>query len=508
MKINLPIVADMHINQFSGAVITELESGMTNGVFIADGKGGYVTQRPSFDMFEDASTHVSDARGRAITYWDGNTSLYILNNGTLFKNSQSNPISTLPTSGTKKCKFVVLDTLLCLFDAENGQGFTITTGDVVTEITDVDFPPKQTPSVGLAFGAVVLDGYVFVLGENGVIYNSNLEVASAWAALDFLNAEREPDGGAYIGKHHDHVVVLGVRTTEFFYNQANQAGSPLGRRQDVAYSTGCSAGESVWEIGDRMFFVGTNESGALGVYTLENFQIRKVSTSTIDSFLTQATVKEGYELMGSGLSAQGHVFYTLTLHSTPGNILPEITLVFDDVSRLWGEWKTVLGGHSTLPLVDWTVRRGIISRYGEGVLSNGDLVTINDDLTPNDSLLEFSLVEDGIVEIGILESNTGSGSPLTMKIRLGHFDGNTDNKKFLSELRPVCNKTVAPQNLIVRWASENNNSFSAGRVIDMSKFNRIKRIGCFRRRNHEIEYSGAEVIRLRRLEGQLSLGSS
>jgi len=467
-----------------------------------------VTQRPSFDLFEDASSHIADGRGRAITYWDGNDALYIVNNGTLYKNSQSNSISSALTAGTKKCKFVLLDTLLCLFDAENNQAFTITTSDVVTEITDVDFPPNQTPAIRLAFGSVVLDGYVFVLGENGTIYNSDLEAAGSWNPLNFINAERKTDGGSYIGSHHDHVVALGARTTEFFYNQANTTGSPLGRRQDVSYNIGCSAGESVWDIGDRLFFVGTNESGSLGVYTLEKFQIRKISTSTIDSFLTQAIVKDGYEVIGSGLAAQGHMFYTLTLHTTPGDISPEITLVFDDASGLWGDWKTGLGGISKFPLVDWTVRRGIIPRYGEGILANGDLVTINDDFNPQDTLLASSYVDTGFVDAGYVEEAGESGTAVTLKIRLGHFDGGTDNKKFPSELRPVCNRTVTPQNLIIRWANGNNNEFNIGRSIDMSHFNRLRRLGSFRRRNHEVEYSGTEVIRIRRLEGKARVGSS
>jgi hypothetical protein len=77
-----PLV-DLHINAFSGAAITELETGITNGIIRSKEINGkrqeYVTQRPAIDVFEDASDQGAGARGRAIHYWDDNSALYIFN---------------------------------------------------------------------------------------------------------------------------------------------------------------------------------------------------------------------------------------------------------------------------------------------------------------------------------------------------------------------------------------------------------------------------------------------
>ena len=269
----LSVIADLRINQFSGATITELESGVTNGVVHIDkvNKKTYLSQRPSIDVFEDASEHIADARGRGIYYWDGGSALYIVNNDNIYKDSQSNSINSAVTAGTKKCTFLVLDDLLILLNPEGDEGFTINTSDTVTEITDAQFPPKLGTPVGLAYGGAVLNGYLFVLGENGFVYNSNLEDATAWTALDYLNAEREPDGGVYLGKHHDNLAVLGVRTVEFFYFDPNTTAAPISRREDVSYNIGCSSGESVWEVGDEIFFVSTGSHGALGVHMMKSF---------------------------------------------------------------------------------------------------------------------------------------------------------------------------------------------------------------------------------------------
>lgn len=504
MRFRLPLAVDLKINAFNGATITELESGITNGI-IEDGK---LTQRPSIDVFEDAGTHVADARGRGIFYWDEASALYIINNGTLYKNSQASVLSTAPTAGSKKCKFLVVAGTLLLIDTENSEAFTITTGGTVTEITDTDFPPKQASPVSLAYGGAILDGYFFVMGTDGVIYNSNLLAPATWDALGFISAERDPDGGQYLGKHHDNLVALGVKTTEFFYDNANSVGSPLNRRQDISYNIGCSNGESVWEEGDRMFFVGVNSSGALGVYTLVNFSIKKVSSSSIDSFLTQAIVKDGYTAVGSGLSAQGHVFYILTVHLHPDDIIPYITLVFDSSSGLWGEWETSINDITKFPLIDWTTRTGVVPRYGEGILSNGDLITINDNMIPQDTLLATTYVTEGYVETGYISDSGGAGTAITMKSRIGMYDGGADVVKFASDLRHVGDLTTTSQNLTIRWANENNSSFNAGTTVDTSKFSKIRRMGMFRRRNHEIEYSGDEIVRLEALEGNLNIGDS
>ena len=120
----VPLAVDLHINKFNGAAITDKDSGITNGVVEKRGDTFYVTQRPSIDVFEDASVTVSDARGRAIYYWDGNSALYFANNDTIYKTAYGTTVGTV-SSGTKKCKFLVMGTTLLFLDAENDQGLAI-----------------------------------------------------------------------------------------------------------------------------------------------------------------------------------------------------------------------------------------------------------------------------------------------------------------------------------------------------------------------------------------------
>ncbi len=503
MEIRIPVIPDYRINAFSGGTISELESGITNGMIEVREGIPYLTQRPSIDIFEDASDGGAGTRGRAIHYWNDATSLYILNAGTLYKGSYATSLSTSPTTGTQRCKFLEFGAVLLLLDAENDQLFTITTGGTVTEVVDVDFPPKDTPAVGIAHGGAILNNVLYVLDEDGDIHGADTGDAAAWTATNFINASRSDDGGAYLGKHHDNLVAFGPSSVEFFYDAGNATGSPLNRRQDVSYNIGCASGTSVWEVGDRMFFVSVTAPGMLSVHTLENFQLTKISNATIDSYLTQSIVKDGFEVVGSGFAAHGHWFYLLTLHKTPTDIDPEITLVYDAVAQKWFEWETTINDQDKFALIDWTVRASNTDRVGEGIFSNGDMFTLNDDMIPLDSLLADIYWVDGYSEIGYVAETSGSGTNIEMKSRTGMVDGGTHLYKFPYSLRFVGDTTPNSQTLTIKWANENSSNFNTGRSQNTSVNATETRLGRFQRRNHEIVYAGSDVIRIESLEMRL-----
>ena len=95
-----------------------------------------------------------------------------------------------------------------------------------------------------------------------------------------------------------------------------------------------------------------------------------------------------------------------------------------------------------------------------------------------------------------------------MKSRLGMQDNGTNHFKYPSELRQVSDLTPNAQNFIIRWANESNVSFNTGVTLDTSLYNKATRMGRYRRRNYEIEYSGTDVIRIEALEGDVTVGNN
>lgn len=496
---NLSAAPDLVIKAFSGATITRLESGVINGIIDTVNGIPIVTQRPSIDLFDQA-TSIGN-RGRAIYFWDSNNILYFLNNDTIYKGTSTAPLATTITAGTNKCAFLQLNAHLILLNPSDNKGYYITTGDVVTQIAS-NFPADIVP------GGAILDGYLFVMDAAGKIYNSNLDDVTAWTSGDDIDAEREEDGGVYLGKHHDHIVAFCERTIEFFYDNANATNSPLNRREDLSYTTGCADGYSVWSNGDLTVFMGTDLSNGIGVYVLDRFQIKKISTNDIDLLLSQATTRDSYSAVGSGFTAQGHQFYILTLYTISTDIMPEATYVFDFTMGRWYIWETTIGTQSKFPLVDWAIRSGTNARFGEGIMTNGDIILINNDLTPQDTIGASIYVVSGYVEDGYITDTGAIGSAITTKIRLGHFDGETNKDKFMTDLRPRMEQTTNSQTMTIRWADNNEDTFIEAGSFDMQyQHNQLRQCGRFRKRNIEIEFTSTEQVWVEAIEANIKLGT-
>jgi len=483
----------LEIKAFAGATITRLESGITNG-FIVDSKGkATVTQRPSINITESASS----ARGRGIYHWDTNATTYIVNDDTIYKANYSTAVVTTITAGMKRVYFHQLGSLLCLIDPNDDTAYTISTGDTVSTIAG-SIPNTLVP------GGAILNGYFYVMNDDGDIWNSDLDTPGTFSAGAFVNAEREEDGGVYLGKHHDHVVAFGERTIEFFYDNANPTNSPLNRREDVSLNYGCADGYSVWENGDTTVFVGTDRNSGLSVFRLDNFGVKKVSDAGFDSLVTSAITRDGYGVSGSGITVHGHQFYLLTFHTVSTDISSEVTYALDLETGHWFIWNTTISGASAFEVMATTIRAGQDVRHIEGVMINGDLFQINNDYSPQDTVGANTYVVTDYVENGYITDTAGSGTAYDVTIRLGQFDGDTNVYKFQHNIKPQMSETTNSQTITV-LAFDNNedSSDTLGTIDTLYQEDKIINGGRFKRRNHEVQYSGDEQVWIESLEFDL-----
>ena len=213
-------------------------------------------------------------------------------------------------------------------------------------------------------------------------------------------------------------------------------------------------------------------------------------------------------LMASGFTGAGHDFYLLTLTTTPSTtIVPETTLCFDDTSGLWHPWSTTINDITQLPLVAWTKRYGSTSQNGEGILSNGDLISVNDNLSPVDTLLGTRYVVGDYVVDGYVQSATDIGTNIPFSVRTGMFDGGTNKYKIPESIRFVGNRTDTSQTLTLKWSDEKNDNFNSGRTMDTSTGFKAHRLGRFQRRNHDLSLTGDEQFYLEAIELPLRVGN-
>ena len=516
--VKIPLAVDLNIEAFSGGAITRYDSGIINGLVRQDNDQWTVTQRPGIDIFFDSdNVGTLNNRARGIYYWEHNTSLYNVHDNDVYYDNYTSTTGDISTGTEKVTILEGTDSsgndVLIILDPENDEGWLVSTGHVVTDIDGASNWNSLFPST-LSYGGAILDGYLFVMDEEGVIYNSTVDSVNTSSATFFLTAERAHDQGVYLGKHHDHIVAFGTQTIEFFYDTANPTGSPLTRRPDISYNIGCADGQSVWEHGDITYFIGSDSGGAIGVYKLEDFRVTKISKNSIDSYLTHNITQESIYAVGSGMMAQGHPIYTITLYILDPDITPITTIVYDASTQLWGIWKTAENGHITFPLIGWTKRTGgynvdSAARAGEGVFSNGDLLTLKETITPTDTIggLEGYIAE-GYITAGYFSAVAeGNLTNIAMSVRTGLWDGGGSVNKIQNKIKPIMQETETNQTLTLKWTTSTETSnFTTGRTLDTSKRQFARQGGRFTKRNYDLSYSGDEQVYIESLEVDLTVG--
>ncbi|MEE8208710.1 MAG: hypothetical protein V3T88_07165, partial [Nitrosomonadaceae bacterium] len=477
----IPITTSLAIDNFSGGVVNVASSSTTNAIFdqYADGRF-FATQRPSINIFEDASVTVADTKGRGIYFWNAVGARYFVNDDTVYKGDYSAPLGVTLTSGTDKVYFFEVGPYLVIIDPQNNEGWTIldSASTTLVAITDLDFPPNQTPTLQLARGGAVLNGILYVSATNAEMFNSATEDPTAWATLDFISAEIAPDDSVFVMKHQNHIANFGTRTIEFFYDNANPTASPLNVRTDISHNVGSINFDTMWMNGDDVFFVNLNPAGDFNVSVLSNFQLQKVSTSNIDTFITSSVITDSLKLVGHGFSTAGRSFYVLTTYFEDGtnNVNPLSSLVLDTSTSTWGFWELMHTGIDDCPIVGWT--RSTATRAGDGILSNGDIITVSDDKNPQDSTEAQIYVDTDYVDAGYISDTGSSGVNIEMILIPGPQDFGIREYKHADNLRLVAIPESTTQNMFVQWSDEGNDNYNTGRNLDLSNHNnKLTRLG-------------------------------
>jgi len=500
----IPVTTSLGIDNFSGGVVNVSSSSVTNAIFnkYADGRF-FATQRPSINIFQDASADVAKVKGRGIYYWDAVSAIYIVNDDTVYKNTYAAALGVTMTSGTDKVYIHEIGDYLIILDPENNEGWYISSSASTTlvSISSVNFPPNQTPALTITKGGCVLNGALYVGATNGELFNSAVEDPTTWGALDFISAELKPDNSVYVSAHANHIAIFGVRTIEFFYDDANPTASPLNVRTDIAHNVGTVDFNTIWESSDNTFFVNLNPSGDFNISVLNNFQLQKISTPDIDTFITSSVITDGLSLMAQGFSTAGRTFYVLTTYYEDGSsvVVPKSSLVFDASTNVWGFWELMHTGIDDFPLVNWT--RSTATRAGEGILSNGDIITISDDKNPQDSTLAQVYMVTDYVDFDYISDTGASGENIQMIIITGAQDMGSREYKYADNLKIVAIPESTAQNVTVQWSDEGNDSYNTGRSLDLANHNnKLTRLGRFRQRNHKLTFSGDEQIEIEAIE--------
>lgn len=184
-------------------------------------------------------------------------------------------------------------------------------------------------------GAAWLDGRMYVLTPEGRIYGSAINDPLAWSALNFVSAIRHPDRGMAIIRRHNYILAWGTDSMEWFYDSgelAGAVGSTLRRVDSAAGDFGCLHAGGVQRLGGNVIWIGmADKSRERGVYVLDGYQPRKVSTPFIDRILEASDFDCAWS---ATLVANGHRLYMFAMCCIVA------TLVYDMDMEAWYIWNT------------------------------------------------------------------------------------------------------------------------------------------------------------------------
>lgn len=512
----IPALSNTHINSWASNVPALTEGYVLNGIaeqYSNDPNRNYVTHRPHVNVTTPVSGG-GGTKGRGIYWWSTKGTKYFMNDNVIYKNNYATPCSlyggdTAITSGSDKVYFrewsSANEDYLFITDPENDNIYVIASSADTTVINisdrtsgtgapfhasdswDFDAINAAIAASSLVDGAVALDTYLFLGTKDGKIYNSGVDDWLNWNALGVVTAERAPDNLFFIGKQQDEVVAIGGASIEIFYDNANEApASPLSNRTDVAHRLGAAFGQTCWELGDTIYFMGLDEGGDLTPMSLTNRALTKHSNPTLQSFLWMTRYISDLDMIAHGFTVGGHVYYVLT--SLEAGVA-KTSMVYDASTDIWSEWQTTVNSTTNFQLIGFMRRAAQNDNRPFGMFRNGDL------WLPADSKVPYDIVDGG--------SNVNI--PLT--VTTGPFDAGTSDDKYMHSLNYVGNQVASAQNMTLEWSDDDGATWLS-QTIDLADRTQINRMGKFVSRRFRYTITGTQYVRIEGLDVTFSQGDN
>lgn len=268
-------------------------------------------------------------------------------------------VTGMPMSWTS-CGPISSGAQVLYHDAVNGYVINTVNNTQVT-ITDPNFPGNA--SLRMVYGAVELDGWIFVMDSRGGIWNTATPNApTTWSGTGLIFTSQDPSPGVGIVRCLNYLVGFTRDQGQVFYDAGNPTGSPLSPVPDAYIPYGCSWGPTLQQMDGMVFWVGTAYGGQPQVLMLNNLSPSVVSIPSIDKLLTQLNIsptvlgEPPYSAFDPGvygwtLKWGGHRFYGITC------VQLNITLVYDVDQQFWTIWTDANGNF--FPAVAMSFNRAV-----------------------------------------------------------------------------------------------------------------------------------------------------
>jgi hypothetical protein len=250
----------------------------------------------------------------------GNITFQYLN-GVLFYNYPNYLTSSTFGTSTGRVSIVNDGINIGIADGQTGYYAPNGTPSQMQPITDVDFP-QTTPSMCILASRTICVDPAFV----GRFRWSAAGDITTWDPLSFATAESNSDSLTAVFEANGELLLFGTQTIEFW--GATGDTDVFRRIGSSGAQCGTEAIDTIRKVGNRVMFMGREQVGTQGVYLLDGYQPRRVSTPDVDNDIQSAAATA----TATVVSWKGHTFYLLNL--------PSKTWAYDLRDGTWSIWQS------------------------------------------------------------------------------------------------------------------------------------------------------------------------
>jgi uncharacterized protein (TIGR02145 family) len=225
--------------------------------------------------------------------------------------------------------------LIMLVNGKGGWTFEVESNDFAA-ITDEDFPGANNNIYPTFVKAIDTYFLVNVPGTNTYRWSELKYVpfvdgtySTHWNPLNVQEMFTSASNIGSMEALNGQLWLFSERGIEVHYDTGDYLNGVWQRYQGALINIGTSAPNSVTKYGNQVFWIGSDASGTVGVFTNEGFNPKKVSTRGIDQILND--IGETNDALSFVIAEAGHIWVVFQFPAA------DKTFVYDPVVDAWHE---------------------------------------------------------------------------------------------------------------------------------------------------------------------------
>ena len=252
--------------------------------------------------------------------------MYIVSGGSVYSVNSAETATFIASINTHTGRVGMASngTQLIIVDGADGWLYNSTTM-VWSQITDVDFVDAQQ--------VVFFHGRFVVIKPNtGEFYISGLYDGATWTALDFANAEVDPDNLKALNVLHQELWLLGDYTTQIYVDTGNPV-FPYEPQPGGMIEWGIAAQWTAVKGDNTLFWLAKTRDGHGSVIKATGYAPQVISSDALEEAIgLYSRIDDAFAFIMKPNDKA--LWYVLTFPTA------NVTWVFDATTSLWHQWSS------------------------------------------------------------------------------------------------------------------------------------------------------------------------